>query len=70
VAADLERMGVQTMVYYPVPCHRLKLYQESHAGVRCPVAESLATEVLSLPIWPEITPEVQKAVADALKASV
>lgn len=54
VQAALEATGVQTMVYYPVPVHRLKLYQESHAGVSCPVAEQAAGEVLSLPIWPEL----------------
>lgn len=52
--AQLEAQGVQTMVYYPVPVHRLKLYQESHRGTSCPVAERMAEEVLSLPIWPEM----------------
>jgi dTDP-4-amino-4,6-dideoxygalactose transaminase len=55
VQATLAEAGVQTMVYYPVPVHRLKLYQESHAGIACPVAEQAAKEVLSLPIWPELT---------------
>ena len=55
VQAALAESGVQTMVYYPVPVHRLKLYQESHASVACPRAEQAALEVLSLPIWPEFT---------------
>jgi dTDP-4-amino-4,6-dideoxygalactose transaminase len=42
------------MVYYPVPVHRLKFYQESHAKTACPVAEAMAEEVLSLPMWPEL----------------
>lgn len=50
----LGEQGLGTMVYYPVPCHKLKLYQESHAQVNCPVAEQAAREVLSLPIWPEL----------------
>ena len=54
VQVALADVGVQTIVYYPVPVHRLKLYQESHADKSFPIAEQMATEVLSLPIWPEL----------------
>ena len=66
VQARLATLGVGSMVYYPIPCHRLKLYLESHAHVRCPVSEKLASQVLSLPIWPELKAEVQARVAKAL----
>jgi len=66
VQARLEEEGVDTMIYYPVPCHRLKVYQESHADTRCPVAEAMAERVLSLPIWPEMDEESQVTVAHAL----
>jgi dTDP-4-amino-4,6-dideoxygalactose transaminase len=56
--ARLAEAGIDTMVYYPVPCHRLKLYQASHAQVSCPVAERLADEVISLPIWPEMGDDI------------
>jgi dTDP-4-amino-4,6-dideoxygalactose transaminase len=52
--AALAANGIATMVYYPVPVHRLKFYQESHAKTACPVAEAMAEEVLSLPMWPEL----------------
>lgn len=54
VQAALAEAGIQTMIYYPVPVHQLKLYQESHARISCPIAEQAAKEVLSLPIWPEL----------------
>jgi len=54
VQKSLQTAGIGTMVYYPVPVHRLRVYQESHAAASCPVAESVADEVLSLPIWPEL----------------
>jgi len=66
--ARLQEEGVETMVYYPVPCHRLKLYEDSHAHVACPVAERLCAEVISLPIWPEMDEAAQGAVARALLA--
>jgi len=66
----LREEGVETMVYYPVPCHRLKVYAGSHAGAACPVAERLCGQVLSLPIWPELEQPVQEAVVRALAAQV
>jgi len=68
--AKLKEDGVETMVYYPVPCHRLKLYQQSHAHVACPRAERMCSEVISLPIWPEMEADSQVAVAEALLAQV
>ena len=68
--ARLAEEGVETMVYYPVPCHRLKLYAQSHAHVACPVAERASAEVISLPIWPEMEEAAQRAVARALLAQV
>jgi dTDP-4-amino-4,6-dideoxygalactose transaminase len=66
VQARLEEDGIGTMIYYPVPCHRLKLYQESHGHVSCPNAEALGESVLSLPIWPEMDEATQVAVAHAV----
>jgi dTDP-4-amino-4,6-dideoxygalactose transaminase len=58
--------GIDTMVYYPVPCHKLQLYRDSHAQVACPQAERLATQVISLPIWPEMHEELQVVIARTL----
>lgn len=55
VQEALKTSGVSTMIYYPVPVHRLKLYRESYAHISCPVAEAAVQEVLSLPIWPEMS---------------
>jgi dTDP-4-amino-4,6-dideoxygalactose transaminase len=60
----LKDEGISSMVYYPTPLHWLPIY--SHMDVRLPVTEKAASEVISLPIWPKITPDVQERVADAL----
>ena len=70
VQARLEAEGISTMVYYPVPCHRLRLYRQSHAHVACPEAEALGDCVLSLPIWPEMDEETQVTVAHAVLQGV
>lgn len=64
----LAEHGIATMVYYPVPVHRLPVYAD--CNYRLPEAEKAATEVLSLPIWPQIKNEAQghliEVVEDAL----
>lgn len=70
VRAALDEAGVGTMVYYPIPVHRLPVYAEAYAGITLPVAETAAEEVLSLPIWPAITEATQARVAQALEAAL
>lgn len=70
VRAAMDAAGVATMVYYPVPIHRLPVYAEAYRHVSLPVAEAAAGEVLSLPIWPEIEAATQERVAGALAAAV
>ena len=65
----LAERGVQTMVYYPVPCHRLPvLAGQTHAPL--PVAERASDEVLSLPIWPQMQADTQERVIEAVHAAV
>ncbi len=71
VAAAMRERGVATMVYYPIPLHLQPVNQPlGYAAGSMPEAERAAHEVLSLPISPEITPETQQAVVDALKAAL
>lgn len=54
--AHLAAQGVQTGVHYPIPVH----LQPSHADLgyapgAFPVSESVAREILSLPMFPELT---------------
>lgn len=64
VAAALEKAGVQTMVYYPVPMHRLPIY--APLGLRLPIAERAAGEALSLPMGIGFPPASQVAVAEGI----
>lgn len=63
--------GIASAVYYPLPLHLQPLY--SKLGCRrgdLPVAERAAEEVLSLPMYPELTPEQLERVAGALAAAL
>jgi dTDP-4-amino-4,6-dideoxygalactose transaminase len=63
--------GVNCAVHYPVPIHLQKAYSflELRPG-SFPVAERCAREFLSLPMYPELTPEQIQFVVEALKESL
>jgi dTDP-4-amino-4,6-dideoxygalactose transaminase len=54
------------MIYYPVPLHRQKLYA-SEAVQSLEEAESAAREVLSLPMYPELSVSQIEEVAAAIR---
>ena len=56
----LREAGVNTIIYYPIPIHRQPAYAELGYGAgSLPVTERLCTEVLSLPIFPELSDSQQ-----------
>jgi dTDP-4-amino-4,6-dideoxygalactose transaminase len=66
--AYLREHGIGTMIYYPVPIHRLPLYAHlNYPAGSLPVSEKAANEVLSLPMFPELTDEQIQSIAAAIK---
>lgn len=68
VQEALGTASIGSMIYYPKPCHQLPVYAERQISM--PVAELLAGEVLSLPIWPTIAPPAQERVRDVIAAAL
>lgn len=61
--AYLTAHGVGTEVYYPVPLHEQRCFAYlEHAAEDFPAAQRAATEVLALPIYPELTVEQREHV--------
>lgn len=57
LARRLQEDGVQTVVHYPIPIHRQRAYLKLGYGEGAfPVAEAAARSILSLPMFPEMTP--------------
>jgi dTDP-4-amino-4,6-dideoxygalactose transaminase len=62
---DLDGQGVRTMVHYPTPLHLQTAYR-GLPRVSLPQSERAAREVLSLPIFPEMTEAEFEAVITAV----
>jgi dTDP-4-amino-4,6-dideoxygalactose transaminase len=67
VRERLDAAGIGTMVYYPIPIHRLPVYEAEYRDLELPVTEQVADQVLSIPIWPEIEGPTQERVVAALQ---
>lgn len=63
----LRERGIGTMIYYPLPLHLQRMYVDLGLSEGSfPEAERAAKEVLSLPIYPELTDEQIEMVAGAI----
>ncbi|MFH1827136.1 MAG: DegT/DnrJ/EryC1/StrS family aminotransferase [bacterium] len=63
----LTKVGISTMVYYPIPNHLQKaLKYLNYKKGNFPVAEKVAKEVLSLPLFPELTEREVKFVCQKI----
>ena len=59
LAKRLEKYGVETAVHYPIPSHLQAPYRQLYNSAEgmFPISEKLAGEVLSLPMYPELSDE-------------
>jgi dTDP-4-amino-4,6-dideoxygalactose transaminase len=64
----LAEAGVATGIHYPIPLHRQPALAEL-GGFELPVADRLAAEVLSLPVFPELADGERDFVAETLLAA-
>ncbi len=69
IREDLTRLGVQTLVHYPIPPHRSAAYAPDYPEP-LPITEQLAASVLSLPISPHLSEAACARVCEALMTSV
>ena len=69
--AHLRTLGIQTGVHYPVPVHLQPAYRDlGYKEGDFPVAEAVAGEVLSLPLFAEMTDAQLEEVCGVLRAGL
>jgi dTDP-4-amino-4,6-dideoxygalactose transaminase len=70
VLAELAAAGIHAGIHYPAPVHLLPAFTHLGRPGSFPVAEGMAGEILSLPIFPGITFQQQERVAEVLTRAV
>jgi dTDP-4-amino-4,6-dideoxygalactose transaminase len=64
----LREQGIETLIHYPLPPHRQQAYADLATSPQ-PIAERLASEVLSIPIGPHLGEAGQARTLAALRAT-
>jgi dTDP-4-amino-4,6-dideoxygalactose transaminase len=71
VLRELTAVGIGAGIHYPAPVHRTPAFASlGQADLTYPVAERTASELLSLPLFAEITAEQQDRVVAALTSAL
>jgi dTDP-4-amino-4,6-dideoxygalactose transaminase len=64
----LKSVGVGTGIHYPVPLHVQQAYQYlGYSNGDLPITEKVSAQILSLPMYPQLSEEQQATVVEALK---
>ena len=66
--AYLGERGVTTIIHYPLPIHLQPAYAElGYKKGDFPITEAHASQILSLPMFAELTPEQIEYVVEAIR---
>ncbi len=67
----LKHLGIATAIHYPHPIHLMPAYKFlGNKRGDFPVAEKACSEVISLPLYPQLSTKEQDKIIDALKESL
>ena len=65
---ELQRLGVNTIIYYPIPIHLQPAYKDlGYKEGSLPITEKVCNQVISLPIFPELKSIHQSHVIDKVR---
>jgi dTDP-4-amino-4,6-dideoxygalactose transaminase len=69
--ARLTELGIQVGVHYPIPVHLQPAHRDlGYAAGTFPVSEAVASAILSLPMFPELTDDQIDTIAGAFRAGI
>lgn len=68
---ELQDAGITTLIHYPTPPHRQPAYADSPAAsLSLPFTTTMANEILSLPVGPQLSVDDAKRVSAAVKGAL
>ena len=66
---ELKRRGIPIAVHYPVPLHKQPAYARYGSGSLA-VSESVAAQVISLPMYADLQSETQRSIVGAIREAL
>lgn len=70
VMQKLTANNIANAIYYPIPLHRQKVFLADYADISLPVSEKVASECMSLPIYPELTEAQITTIVSTIKSAL
>ena len=70
LASLLKEEGIATGIHYPVPLHQQPAYEDRAASYSLPATERAAQEVLSLPMYPELSQEQIEHICNSVSSAL
>jgi dTDP-4-amino-4,6-dideoxygalactose transaminase len=68
LAAILKEKGIETAIHYPTPLHEMEAYQYlGYQPTDFPIAHQYKNEILSLPMYPELTEQQINYIAQQIQ---
>ncbi len=63
----LTEQGIQTLIHYPVGVHKQTAYRDICEGLCLPVTERICSEILSLPMRPDLSRDEIETISEATR---
>lgn len=70
IMQKLTAAQIANAIYYPIPLHRQKVFVHDYADISLPISEKVASECMSLPIYPELTDEQIGTIVATIKSAL
>ncbi|MGD0784515.1 MAG: DegT/DnrJ/EryC1/StrS family aminotransferase [Sedimentisphaerales bacterium] len=69
IQLELSNAGISTLIHYPIPPHLQKAYEDMKLTKGAfPITERIANEVLSLPLWIDLTKDELHYIIDTIRS--
>ncbi|MCW8840695.1 MAG: DegT/DnrJ/EryC1/StrS family aminotransferase, partial [Gammaproteobacteria bacterium] len=70
IMAALQAQQIACAVYYPIPLHQQEVFAEMCQGVSLPVTEKVASQCMSLPVYPELEDDKVDQILEVIRGAL
>ncbi len=63
---ELKKRNIDVRIHYPIPIHKQKIYSSQNKNLSLPITEKIVNQIITLPIFPEMTDKQVKRVCKTI----